>query len=71
MLLWLRTNSSFQERTTMSKTLCLNVWGDFACFTRPEMKVERVPTTSLHPPLPVPFSRPFYGNRKSAGRYED
>lgn len=26
----------------MSKTLCLNVWGDFACFTRPEMKVERV-----------------------------
>jgi CRISPR-associated protein Cas5d len=26
----------------MSKTLCLKVWGDFACFTRPEMKVERV-----------------------------
>src|SRR3989304_2182208 len=23
------------------KTLCLEVWGDFACFTRPEMKVER------------------------------
>ena len=21
---------------------CLEVWGDFACFTRPEMKVERV-----------------------------
>lgn len=24
------------------KTWCLEVWGDFACFTRPEMKVERV-----------------------------
>jgi CRISPR-associated protein Cas5d len=23
-------------------TYCLEVWGDFACFTRPEMKVERV-----------------------------
>lgn len=23
-------------------TWCLEVWGDFACFTRPEMKVERV-----------------------------
>ena len=22
--------------------LCLRVWGDYACFTRPEMKVERV-----------------------------
>ena len=25
-----------------SKQFCLEVWGDFACFTRPEMKVERV-----------------------------
>ncbi len=25
-----------------NKTYCLEVWGDFACFTRPEMKVERV-----------------------------
>lgn len=24
------------------KSLCLKVWGDYACFTRPEMKVERV-----------------------------
>ncbi len=32
------------------KNMCLRVWGDFACFTRPEMKVERfsypVPTPS-------------------------
>lgn len=26
----------------MPKPLCLKVWGDYACFTRPEMKVERV-----------------------------
>jgi CRISPR-associated protein Cas5d len=26
----------------MSKTFCLRVAGDYACFTRPEMKVERV-----------------------------
>lgn len=24
------------------KSYCIEVWGDFACFTRPEMKVERV-----------------------------
>ncbi len=25
-----------------NQTFCLEVWGDYACFTRPEMKVERV-----------------------------
>lgn len=25
-----------------NKEFCLEVWGDYACFTRPEMKVERV-----------------------------
>ncbi|MBP7162320.1 MAG: type I-C CRISPR-associated protein Cas5 [Candidatus Omnitrophica bacterium] len=25
-----------------NKPFCLEVWGDYACFTRPEMKVERV-----------------------------
>ena len=24
------------------KEFCLEVWGDYACFTRPELKVERV-----------------------------
>src|SRR5574344_1047957 len=24
------------------KKFCLEVWGDYACFTRPELKVERV-----------------------------
>lgn len=26
----------------VNKEFCLEVWGDYACFTRPEMKVERV-----------------------------
>ena len=29
-------------QTFFNKTFCLEVWGDYACFTRPEMKVERV-----------------------------
>jgi CRISPR-associated protein Cas5d len=28
--------------SNLNKTFCLEVWGDYACFTRPEMKVERV-----------------------------
>ena len=24
------------------KEYCLEIWGDWACFTRPELKVERV-----------------------------
>ena len=27
---------------TLDSMVCLRVWGDYACFTRPEMKVERV-----------------------------
>lgn len=30
------------EKEYFNKTFCLEVWGDYACFTRPEMKVERV-----------------------------
>jgi len=30
------------EKSVRSRTLNLRVWGDNACFTRPEMKVERV-----------------------------
>ena len=26
----------------MGRGFCLEVWGEFACFTRPEMKAERV-----------------------------
>lgn len=27
---------------THKRTITIRVWGDYACFTRPEMKVERV-----------------------------
>lgn len=30
------------EKGGAMKDWCLEVWGDYACFTRPEMKVERV-----------------------------
>ncbi|MDX9806056.1 MAG: type I-C CRISPR-associated protein Cas5c [bacterium] len=30
------------EKEFFNKQFCLEVWGDYACFTRPEMKVERV-----------------------------
>lgn len=29
-------------REFYNRSFCLEVWGDFACFTRPEMKAERV-----------------------------
>lgn len=33
----------------MNSNVMLRVWGDFACFTRPEMKVERVSYDTLTP----------------------
>ena len=30
----------------------MEVWGDYACFTRPEMKVERVSYERSHAPVP-------------------
>ena len=37
----IRRKASFEQGEDM-RTYCLEVTGDFACFTRPEMKVERV-----------------------------
>lgn len=37
----IRRKASFKQGEEM-RTYCLEVTGDFACFTRPEMKVERV-----------------------------
>jgi len=37
-----RINSLFRKELLKVHTWCLEVWGDYACFTRPEMKVERV-----------------------------
>lgn len=33
----------------MKKSYCLHVWGDYACFTRPEMKIERVSYDMITP----------------------
>ncbi|MHB8359837.1 MAG: type I-C CRISPR-associated protein Cas5c [Thermoplasmataceae archaeon] len=37
-----RRNIYYNRGVELLKNWCLEVWGDFACFTRPEMKVERV-----------------------------
>ncbi len=34
---------------TLDNAVCLRVWGDYACFTRPEMKVERVSYDAMTP----------------------
>ena len=40
------------------KGFCLEVSGDYACFTRPEMKVERVSYDVITPSAAVPSSTP-------------
>lgn len=39
----------------------LEVWGDYALFTRPEMKVERVSYDIMTPPPPGGWWRPSTG----------
>src|SRR5438270_12957893 len=39
---WFNSGSQHREHLMPMKTYCLEISGDFACFTRPEMKVERV-----------------------------
>lgn len=36
------TNTNYERGEKMGYGIKLKVWGDYACFTRPEMKVERV-----------------------------
>ena len=38
----MRISSLKSERKKKMRGFCLEVSGDYACFTRPEMKVERV-----------------------------
>jgi len=42
-------------------SLKIEVWGDFACFTRPEMKAERVSYDIMTPLLPGAFLRQSIG----------
>ena len=32
-----------------NKSFCLEVWGDYACFTRPDLKVERMTYPCMTP----------------------
>ena len=43
----------------------VRVWGDFACFTRPEMKVERVSYPLITPSQREGCWKPSSGNPKS------
>lgn len=38
----LKTNDILKNGESMPNKIRLHIWGDYACFTRPEMKVERV-----------------------------
>ena len=49
-------------------SLCLEVRGDYACFTRPELKVERVSYDVMTPSAARAVSRRCSGNRPFAGR---
>lgn len=37
-----KDNENIKNMEHVDKEFCLEVWGDYACFTRPELKVERV-----------------------------
>ena len=51
------------------KEFCLEVWSDMACFTRPELKVERVSYDVITPSAArEPFLKPFFGNQPSDGK---
>ena len=45
----------------------VKVWGDFACFTRPEMKVERVTYPVMTPSAARVYWKRYSGNPNSTG----
>jgi CRISPR-associated Cas5-like protein len=52
----------------MSYGIKLHIWGDFACFTRPEMKAERVSYDIITPSAARGVSsQPSIGIPRSAG----
>lgn len=46
-----------------NKPFCLEVWGDYACFTRPEMKVERVSYDVITPSAARAIFEAIFWNR--------
>jgi len=49
------------------KDWCLEVWGDYACFTRPEMKVERVSYDVITPSARAQYLKLFSGSLQLNG----
>jgi len=47
--------------------VAVKLWGDLACFTRPEFKVERVSYPMMTPSAPAVRSRPSSGSRSFSG----
>ncbi len=52
----------------MSYGIKLHIWGEYACFTRPEMKVERVSYDIITPSAARGILRPFIGSLPFAGK---
>lgn len=50
------------------KEYCLEVWGDMACFTRPELKVERVSYDVITPSAARAIFEEYFGNQPFIGR---
>ena len=42
-------NSTSPGKEAMLMSMLIEVWGDYACFTRPEMKTERVSYDMITP----------------------
>ncbi|MEN2939156.1 hypothetical protein DIBJMFBN_02727 [Mannheimia haemolytica] len=51
----------------MPNKIRLHIWGDYACFTRPEMKVERVSYDVITPSAARGFWLRCIGSRQFAG----
>ena len=45
----------------------VEVWGDYACFSRPEMKVERVSYDVMTPSAARGYWMRFFGTQVSSG----
>ena len=45
------------------KEYCLEVWGDYACFTRPELKVERVSYDVITPSAARAIFEAIFGHK--------
>ena len=54
------------------KEFCLEVWGDNACFTRPELKVERVSYDVITPSAArAIFQAIFWKTSHQMGNYQN